>query len=116
MEGIMRNQCLASSLLFVLILLAPSKNLGGSRVPGEGEWWLKSNEDVRQTYVRAFMLGFTKGYGAGCLKATEALPPSSGIGPENNPKHNCLKQGPHFPESSASVTSYITKFYKLYPN
>jgi hypothetical protein len=78
MEETVRKQRLAYSLLLALILLvliflAPNKNLGGARVPGEGDWWLNSSKDVRQTYVGAYVLGFTKGYGFGCLKATEVL-------------------------------------------
>jgi hypothetical protein len=85
-------------------------------VPGEGEWWLNSSEDVRQTCVGAYVLGFKKEYGSGCLKATEVLPPNTGTGPENNPRHMCLQQGPNFPESTASITSLITEFYQRYPN
>jgi hypothetical protein len=112
----MKKHYLACGLFLALISLAPSKNLGGTPVPGEGAWWLKSSGDVRQSYSAAYILGFKKGYGAGCLKGTEVLPPTPGKGPQDNPRHICLQQGPHFPESTASIARQITVFYERYPN
>ena len=112
----MKIQYLAGSLFLVLMSLGPSRNLRATPVPREGTWWLNTSEDVRLTYAAAYILGFKKGYGAGCLKATEVLPPTSGRGLEDSPRHICIQQGPQFPESTALVAKQITSFYERYPN
>jgi hypothetical protein len=116
-EDNMGKQRLVLILLGILLLITtPSQRLGSAGVPGEGDWWLKSNEDVRQTYTGAFVLGFGKGYGLGCSNATKNLPPDPGLGLENNPRHECLQQEPNFSVDTALIAKSITEFYQRFPD
>jgi hypothetical protein len=99
-----------------LLLIVLGKPARGTRVCCEGDAWLKWSDDIRQTYVGAYILGFKKGYGLGCTSAMEMLPPSTQPGVENDPHHRCLQQEPAFPPDTASMKESITQFYQRYPN
>lgn len=98
-----------TSILF--LFSAPTM---GTRTGQEGELWLKWSGEVRRTYVSAYLIGFTSGFGRGCEAGAKAVTPQP-TGLKDDPSHNCLQATPAFPNSDL-LTDRVTQFYDRHPS
>ena len=98
-----------------ILLLCLSAPLFGERVCCEGEQWLRWSDDIRQTYVLAFTLGYSKGYVQGCDLGTRGMPPDSKPGIGNDPRQHCLHTGLDFSKGTDFFVKSITEFYERFP-
>jgi hypothetical protein len=104
---------LATAILLAVCLSTP---LFGTRVCCEGEQWLRWTNDVRQTYVLAFSLGYSKGYVQGCDVGTRDVTAGSKPGLENDPTRNCRQKGLDFSRGTDYFVKSITDFYTRFPS
>jgi len=107
-----RTFCLATAVLLAVCLSTP---LFGTRVCCEGDQWLRWTNEVRQTYVLAFSLGYSKGYAQGCTVGTRDVAASLRPGLENNPARNCRHKGLDFSRGTDYFVKSITDFYTHFP-
>jgi hypothetical protein len=87
-----------------------------ARVPirgtGEGNDWLKWNEETRLIYVSAYVIGFDHGFTQGCKTAeeTNSVVRSTGL-----PGDKCIAREPKHPQKLENYVQQITKYYESYP-
>lgn len=109
---IRRGWSLAVAIFLAVCLSAP---LLGTRVCCEGEQWLHWTDEVRQTYVLAFSLGYSKGYVQGCDVGTQSITTNSKLGLENGPTRNCRHKRMDFSKGTDYFVKSITDFYSRFP-
>ena len=102
--------------IVILLCLCTSTPLLGTRTCCEGEQWLRWTDEVRQTYVLAFVLGYSKGYVKGCDIGGRNLATDSKPGLENDPTRNCRHEGLDFSKGTNYFVRLITDFYTRFPS
>lgn len=82
----------------------------------EGEEWTKWNLETRNAYIRAYIAGLDKGYGAGCHNGVLAVPPPRSGRADLKAIGKCWNEYPLSKTDPIQYVPLITKFYAAYPN
>jgi hypothetical protein len=97
-----------------IVLLATSAR--ALQNDSEGEEWTKWNQETRTAYIRAYVSGLDRGYGAGCHNGVLAvLPPRNGKA-DLKAIGKCWNEYPLNKTDPIQYVPLITKFYATYPD
>lgn len=101
-------------VLIAIILLPTSAE--ALQNDSEGEEWIRWNPETRNAYIRAYVSGLDKGYGAGCHNGVLAVRPSRPGRADLKAVGKCWNEYPLGKTDPIQYVPLITDFYAKFPN
>lgn len=105
---------LVTQVSIVLLALAACKPNSPTSMFPNGEDWLHWNESVREQYIRAYVVGHSQGFAAGCEQADSQM-----ISPDNaqgfvEANNHCVAHMPFTGKDVMKLIPSVTDFFDRY--